>query len=93
MVRYTLRSMKIKVPKPTPVFVDNMSVVLNATNHVSTLIRKIVALIYHFVRGHVANNGVEMSKIHTRENFAETFTKPLVINDFHWFYHDFMLNR
>ena len=56
MLRYHLISMGIKVYKPTPVFVDNMSVVLNVTNPGSTLNNKTVALGYHFIREHVANN-------------------------------------
>ena len=50
MIWYHLRSMGIKVSKPTAVFVDNMSVVLNATNPGSTLNKKSVALSYHFFR-------------------------------------------
>ena len=50
--------MGIKVSKTTPVFVENMSVVLKATNPGSTLKKKTVALSYHFVRYDVANNVV-----------------------------------
>jgi Reverse transcriptase (RNA-dependent DNA polymerase) len=52
-LRYYFRSMGIKVAKPTPIFVDNMGVVLNASNPGSTLNKKSVALSYHFVREHV----------------------------------------
>ena len=45
---YYLRSMGIRVSKPTPIFVDNMGVVLNASNPGSTLNKKSVALLYHF---------------------------------------------
>ena len=58
ILRYHLISMVIRVSKPTPIFVDNMSVVLNATNPGSTLNNKTVALTYHFVREDVANNVV-----------------------------------
>ena len=50
MLWYHLRSMGIKVSKHTPVFLDNLSVVLNATNPGSTLNKKSVALSYHFFR-------------------------------------------
>ena len=92
MLRYHLRSMGIRVSKPTPIFVDNMSVVLNATNPGSTLNKKTVALSYHFVREHVANEVVEVRKIASTENFADPFTKALVSNDFHGFYHECMVN-
>jgi hypothetical protein len=48
-LRYYLRSMGIKVAKSTPFFVDNMGVVLNASNPGSTFNKKSVALLYHFV--------------------------------------------
>ena len=84
--------MGIKVSTPTPIFVDNRSVVLNANNPGSTLNRTTVAIRYHFVKEHDSKHVVEVRKIHTRDNFSETFTKPLVINDFHGFYHEYMVN-
>ena len=69
-----------------------MSLVLNANNNGSTLNKKTVALSYHFIREHVANNVVDVRKIHTSGNFVEPFTKPLVINDVHGFYHECMVN-
>ena len=84
--------MGIKVSKPAPVFVYNMSVVLNATNPDSTLNKKTVALRYNFVRENVANNVVEVRKIKTSDNFSDPFTKTLVRNYFHGFYHECMVN-
>ena len=55
-LHYYLWSMGIKVDKATNVYVDNMGIVLNASNPGSTLNKKSVALSYHFVREHVANN-------------------------------------
>ena len=92
MLRSHLQSMGIKVSRPTPIFVDNMSVVLNATNPRSTLNKNTVALSYHFVREHVANEVVEIRKIASEDNFADPFTKALVSNDFHGFYHECMVN-
>jgi hypothetical protein len=76
-IRYYLRSMGVKVSKPTPIFVDNMSVVLNASNPGSTLNKKSVALLYHFVREHVANSVAEIRKIDSADNYADPFTKAL----------------
>ena len=75
--------------KPTPIFVENTSVVLNATNPGSTLNNRTVVL---RVREHVANNVVEVRKIQTIDHFAEPLTKPLVSNDFHYFYHECIVN-
>eukprot|EP00957_Ditylum_brightwellii_P088734 6757561-Ditylum_brightwellii.AAC.1 len=77
MLRYHLRSKGIKVVKLTPIYVDNISVVLNTTNPGSTLDQKTIALAYHFVQEHVANEVIEVSKIDTNANFADSFPKPL----------------
>ena len=92
MLRYHLRSMGIKIYKPTPVFVEIISVVLNVTNPGITLNNKTVVLSYHLVREHVAINVVEVRKIHTCDNFADPFTKPLTSNGLHGFYYECMVN-
>jgi hypothetical protein len=69
--------MGIKVSKATPIYVDNMSVVLNASNPGSTLNKKAIALAYHYVREHVANKVIEIRKIESAENYADPFTKAL----------------
>jgi len=76
-LRYHLRSMGIKVEKPTPIYVDNMSVVLNASNPGSTLNKKAIALAYHYVREHQANSVVEIRKIPSDQNYEDPFTKAL----------------
>eukprot|EP00957_Ditylum_brightwellii_P191813 14602401-Ditylum_brightwellii.AAC.1 len=76
-LRHHLRTMGMKVSKATPNFVDIMSVVLNATNPGSTLNKKTVALSYHFVLEHVANNMIEIHKIASEDNFADPFTKAM----------------
>jgi hypothetical protein len=91
-LRYHLRAMGVKVSKPTSIFVDNMSMILNARNPGSTLNKKTVALSYHFVQEHVATDVVEIRKIDSVDNFADPFTKSMVSNDFHGFYHECMIN-
>ena len=54
--------MGVTVSKPTRVLIDNMAVILNSNNPGSTLNKKMVALAYHFVREHVANDVVEVKK-------------------------------
>jgi len=91
-LRYYLRSMGILVTKPTPVYVDNMSVVLNASNPGSSLNKKSVALSYHFVREHVANNVIEIRKIDSVDNYADPFTKALASTGHCDFFHEVMCN-
>eukprot|EP00957_Ditylum_brightwellii_P100379 7651217-Ditylum_brightwellii.AAC.1 len=69
-----------------------MSIVLNATNPSSILNKKTVALSYHFVRKHVANDMVEICKIASEDNFADPFTKAIVSDGFHGFYCECMVN-
>ena len=84
--------MGTKVSISTPMFVESMSVVLNATNPGINLNKKTIVLCYHFVREHVANNIVEVRKINTINNFADPFSTPLASNDLHKFYHECMVN-
>ena len=69
--------MGVKVTKPTPIFVDNLGVVVNATDPSSSLNKKAVALAYHFVREHQAGNVVSVHKIHTNHNYADPLTKAI----------------
>eukprot|EP00957_Ditylum_brightwellii_P048412 3674383-Ditylum_brightwellii.AAC.1 len=69
--------MGVKVSKSTPIFVNNLGVLLNATNQGSTLNKKTVALMYHFVWEHVANGVVGIRKIATENNFSDSFTMAL----------------
>ena len=87
MLRQHLRYMSMKVGKISPLFFYNMSMVLNVNNHGCPLNNNIMALSYHFKREHVANDMVKLSKIKTKENYADPFTKALVSNEFHGCYH------
>ena len=73
--------MGVKISNHTPIYTDNMGMILNATSPGSTLNEKMVVLFYHFVCEHVANNVVEDRNINTNSNFANPFTKSLVSND------------
>eukprot|EP00957_Ditylum_brightwellii_P016734 1259679-Ditylum_brightwellii.AAC.1 len=90
LLHYHLRLMGVKVSKATPIFVDNMSDVLNATNLGSTLNKKTVSMLYHFVREHVAKGVIEVSKIDSEENFADPFTKTLISKAYNGFFHECM---
>ncbi len=76
-IRYFLRSMGVHVTKPTPIFVDNLGVVINATDPSSSLNKKAVALAYHFVREHQAGKVISVHTIHTSHNYADPLTKAL----------------
>jgi len=91
-LRYHLCSMGVKVSKETVIYVDNMGVVLNATNPGSTLNKKHIALAYHFVREHVAGHLVEIRKISTADNYGDAFTKALSSHKFNDFFYELQCN-
>jgi hypothetical protein len=84
--------MGIKVGKSTPIFVENMGVVLNVSNPGSTLNKKSVALSYNFVQDHVANDVMEIRKIDTADNYADPFTQALTSNEHHGVFYEIMCN-
>jgi len=67
-LRYHLRSIGIKITKPTKIFVDNKSVVVNAVNPACSLNKKAIALSYHFVRQHQAAEVINIFHITRSEN-------------------------
>ena len=81
-VRYMLRCLGVKVESATPLFGDNMGVILNATVKDSLLKKKHVAISYHKVGEGAAAGITHPVKIDTKKNFADMFTKALPNKDF-----------
>ena len=91
-LRYHLRSLGVKVTQSTPIWVNNMAVVLNATKPGSALNKKVIALAYHFVREHQSKSVVSIRKIDTKDNYADPFTKALNNTEFHAFFINLLHN-
>jgi hypothetical protein len=91
-IRYHLRSMGVKVDLPTTIYEDNQSVCMSSTDPGSTLNKKCVALAYHYVREHIANNVVEVLKIASEDNYADPFTKGTNSTTHGDFFHNLMSN-
>ena len=81
--RYWLRSMGVKVSKPTIIYGDNLSAITNTINPGSQLNKKYLALSYHYCREHFSAGIVSIRKIDGKNNFADPFTKALVNHKFH----------
>ena len=81
--RYWLRSMGVKVSKPTIIYGDNLSAITNATTPGSALSKKYLALSYHYCREHFSAGVVSIRKIDGKANHADPFTKALVNHEFH----------
>ena len=39
---------------------------------------------YHFVRQVITERGVSLKKVHTKENYADMFTKPVLLEKLRW---------
>jgi hypothetical protein len=81
-LRYKLRMFGVPIEEATNLFVDNKSVVLNASNPTSVLKKKHNAIAYHKVREAVAASIVRIAKVAGSKNLADLFTKPLAKGDF-----------
>ena len=83
--------MGVKVTNATAMYGEHMSSISNCTNPGSTLNEKHMTRVYHFVREHVANGVVSVRNIHTKDNYPDPFTKALVRDEYHGFYHEYMV--
>ena len=63
ITRYQLRSMEAEFNKPTEIFFDNKSVFFTAANPASTLNKKAIMLVYHYLREHQARGVIEVLSI------------------------------
>ena len=61
-----------------PVFYESQSAIHLATNHVYHSKTKHIDVKYHFVRQAISEGGVDLKKVHTKENSANMFTKPVL---------------
>jgi hypothetical protein len=80
-LRYKLRMFGIPIDGPANTFVDNNSVVLNATIPSSTLKKKHNSIAYHRVRESIASGIIRIAKVSGKKNLAEMLTKPLAANE------------
>ena len=81
-IRYSLRSLGVKVEMASYLMCDNLGVVQNSTIAESLLKKKHVAIAYHMVREATAASIVFPVKVHSHDNFADVLTKSLPQKDF-----------
>ncbi len=80
-LRYKLCMFGVPLEGAANMFVDNQSVVVNATVPSSTLKKKHNSIAYHRVREAIAAKIIKIAKVNRRKNLADMFTKPLPVSD------------
>ena len=76
-----LRSLGVKVDKPTIMYGDNLGVIQSSTRPDSPLKKKNIAISYHKTRECVAAGIIEVRKVDTKDNLADPLTKPFGAED------------
>ena len=69
--------MKEEITEPVIPYCDNTSAINISNNLVMHAKTKHIAIKYHYVRELVEDKQVKMEYIHTKEQIADIFTKPL----------------
>ena len=67
-----------------PVFYDSQSAIHLATNPIYHSKTKHIDVKYHFVRQAIIEGGVDLKNVHTQENCADMFTKPISLEKLCW---------
>ena len=67
-----------------PIFCDNTSAIAISYNPVLHSRTKHIGVRYHFLRDHVMKGDIELHFIHTDDQLADIFTKPLDENRFNY---------
>eukprot|EP00253_Pinus_taeda_P005058 PITA_05058 len=65
-------------------FCDSQSAIHLAKNPVYHSKSKHIPIKYHFVRHVITERGVSLEKVHTKENYADMFTKPVLLEKLRW---------
>ena len=76
-LRYKLRMIGISVDLPSFFFGDTQSILYNTTMPYSTLKKKSLSIVYHFVREGACKDEWRTAYINTHLNPADLLTKPL----------------
>ena len=66
------------------VLCDKQSVIHLDTNHFYHSNTKHIDVKYHFVIQAISEGGVDLKKVHTQENCANVFTKPVLLEKLQW---------
>ena len=74
-------------------FCDSQSAIHLATNLVYHSKTKHIDVKYNFVRQAISEGGVDLKKVHTKENCTDMFTKPVLLEKLRWCVASLGLNK
>jgi len=66
------------------VLCDSQSAIYLATNPAYHSKTKLIDVRYHFLRHVINGRNVALKKVHTWENYADIFTKPITVEKLQW---------
>ena len=72
-----LEGMKVEIKEPVVMYYDNTSTINISKNPVMHSKTKHIAIKYYFVRELVQDKEIKLEYVHTKEQIANIFTKPL----------------
>ena len=84
--------MGVRVTKPSIIYGDNLSAIVNATTPGSQIKKKYLTLSYHYCREHFSAGIVNICRIDGQYNYADPFTKALGGTEFHGHYNEITEN-
>ena len=69
--------MKVEIKEPIVMYCDNTNAIKISKNQVMHFKTKHIAIKYHFVKELVQDEEIILEYVHTKEQIADIFTKPL----------------
>lgn len=76
-IKQLLRDLHVAVPKPPLILCDNVGATFMCKNPVISTRSKHIALDFHFVREQVDSGTLHIGQVHSADQLADIFTKPL----------------
>jgi hypothetical protein len=76
-MKQTLKDIQVEYDDPIPIYCDDTSAISISKNSVMHSKTKHIPIKYHFLREHVIEKNMRVEYVHTKEQVAKIFTKPL----------------
>lgn len=81
-LRRLLQEFQIDTSTPTTIYCDNISAMAIANNPIFHARTKHIEIDYHYIREHIKSKEIQIAHIHSKDQPADIFTKPLPTSRF-----------